>query len=102
MQIKTALALSSGYSQSASLRGSTPNNCSAVYQKALARLLIQASPPTAYWLFAIEAGDLLDLVKTKSEDSIVLILSGKNPSLLFPHISQICNCLCSVLVQFFV
>jgi len=36
--------LSSGYSQSASLRGSTPNNCSAVYQKELALLLIQASP----------------------------------------------------------
>jgi len=36
--------MSIGYSQSASLRGSTPNNCSAVYQKALARLLIQASP----------------------------------------------------------
>ena len=35
---------SGGYSQSASLRDSTPNNCSAVYQKELALLLIQASP----------------------------------------------------------
>ena len=36
--------MSSGYSQSASLRSSTPNNCSAVYQDLLALLLIQASP----------------------------------------------------------
>ena len=35
---------SSGYSQSASLLGSTPNNCSAVYQEWLVPLLIQASP----------------------------------------------------------
>ena len=38
------LGESNGYSQSASLRGSTPNNCSTVYQKELALLLIQASP----------------------------------------------------------
>ena len=36
--------MSIGYSQSASLRSSTPNNCSAVYQDLLALLLIQASP----------------------------------------------------------
>ena len=37
-------AESSGYSQSDSLRSSTPNNCSAVYQEELSLLLIQASP----------------------------------------------------------
>ena len=54
---------SSGYSQSASLRSSTPNNCSAVYQEELALLLIQASPHTLLIAFRNPAGDLLDLVK---------------------------------------
>ncbi|RHQ96792.1 hypothetical protein DWX80_06845, partial [Ruminococcus sp. AF21-3] len=36
----------------------------AVYQKGLVPLLIQASPHHCLLLFAIEAGDLLDLVKT--------------------------------------
>ena len=55
--------MSSGYSQSASLRGSTPNNCSAVYQEELALLLIQASPHPLLIAFRNPAGDLLDLVK---------------------------------------
>ena len=46
-----------------SLRGSTPNNCSAVYQEGLVPLLIQASPTHCLLLLAIEAGDLLDSVK---------------------------------------
>ena len=54
---------SSGYSQSASLRSSTPNNCSAVYQEELALLLIQASPHPLLIAFRNPAGDLLDLVK---------------------------------------
>ena len=55
--------MSSGYSQSASLRGSTSNNCSAVYQEELALLLIQASPHPLLIAFRNPAGDLLDLVK---------------------------------------
>ena len=55
--------MSSGYSQSASLRSSTPNNCSAVYQEELALLLIQASPHPLLIAFRNPAGDLLDLVK---------------------------------------
>ncbi len=55
--------LSSGYSRSASLRSSTPNNCSAVYQEELALLLIEASPHTLLIAFRNPAGDLLDLVK---------------------------------------
>ena len=55
-------SLSSGYSQSASLRSSTPNNCSAVYQEELALLLIQASPHPLLIAFRNPAGDLLDLV----------------------------------------
>ena len=55
--------LSSGYSQSASLRSSTPNNCSAVYQEELALFLIQASPHPLLIAFRNPAGDLLDLVK---------------------------------------
>ena len=47
---------SSGYSQSASLRSSTPNNCSAVYQEELALLLIQASPHTLLIAFRNPAG----------------------------------------------
>ena len=54
---------SSGYSQSASLRSSTPNNCSAVYQEELALLMIQASPHPLLIAFRNPAGDLLDLVK---------------------------------------
>ena len=60
--LKTMI-LSSGYSQSASLRSSTPNNCSAVYQEELALLLIQASPHPLLIAFRNPAGDLLDLVK---------------------------------------
>ena len=54
---------SSEYSQSASLRSSTPNNCSAVYQEDLALFLIQASPHPLLIAFRNPAGDLLDLVK---------------------------------------
>ena len=54
---------SSEYSQSASLRSSTPNNCSAVYQEELTLFLIQASPHSLLIAFRNPAGDLLDLVK---------------------------------------
>ena len=52
--------MSSGYSQSASLRSSTANSCSAVYQEELALLLIQASPPpTAYCFSQLKQGTYL-------------------------------------------
>ena len=56
--------MSSGYSQSASLRGSTPNNCSAVYQEELALLLIQASPHTAYCFSQLKQGTYLIWLKS--------------------------------------
>ena len=55
---------SNGYSQSASLRSSTPNSCSAVYQEELALLLIQASPPpTAYCFSQLKQGTYLIWLK---------------------------------------
>ena len=52
---------------SALLRGSTPNNCSTVYQKELSLLLIQASPhPLLIVFFATDPEDLLDSIKKGS------------------------------------
>ena len=59
-----------------SLRGSTPNNCSAVYQEGLVPLLIQASPTHCLLLLAIEAGDLLDSVKIKLDKSRIRHYEG--------------------------
>ena len=59
-----------------SLRGSTPNNCSAVYQEGLVPLLIQVSPIHCLLLLAIEAGDLLDSVKIKLDKSRIRHYEG--------------------------
>lgn len=51
---------------SASLCGTTSNNCFTVYQKELSLLLIQASPYPLLIVFATDLGDLLDSVKKGS------------------------------------
>ena len=57
---------SSGYSQSASLLAHNQIAATQLIRRDLP-LLIQASPHPCLLLFAIEAGDLLDLVKKREE-----------------------------------
>ena len=58
---------SSGYSQSASLLAHNQIAATQLIRRGLPPLLIQASPHPCLLLFAIEAGDLLDLVKKREE-----------------------------------